>query len=176
MVLPFFSIRSKILLDQILHDRVEVDERFIDQGKGGLVDEGLRKHQFLPGAPGEVLAEHVLLVPELEKIEPPVRLCLKIGDLPNRTHKGEIFHRGEETRRRFLLGNNPDAVPHTDRVFSHIQPENCRRAAGRTYLPGQHLDHRCLAGPVRTEETEKCPLIHAERDVVNCRYIAIHLG
>src|SRR5512145_2671851 len=42
------GIACKVILDQVLHDRVEIGERFIDQGKGGLVDEGLGKHQFLP--------------------------------------------------------------------------------------------------------------------------------
>src|SRR5208337_2978956 len=169
----FLHVPDKELLDQVLHDRVEVDQRLIDQGKGGLVDECLREHQFLSGAPGEVLAEHVLLVRKVKVIEPEVCFFVDLRDLPDCSNKLQVLYCGQETGRGLLLRYDPHTGPHPDRVTDHFHSEHGRRAAGRFRLAGEHLDHRGLAGAVWAQQAKERSLFHREGHVVDCLYIAI---
>ena len=112
------------------------------RASSGLVDECLRKHQFLTGPPGEVLAEHVFLVGKVKEVKPPCGLFIDIGDLPYCAHELQVLGRRKKTRGRLLLGDDPDTLPDTDRIVLVVDPKHRCRAGSRPDLAGQHFYHR----------------------------------
>jgi hypothetical protein len=84
------------ILDRPLYDGVQVDQRLVDEGEPWFVEERLRKHQFLPGAPREVLAEDISFVLEVQQVEPAVAPLVDAVEVPDAGHEVEVLFGGEE--------------------------------------------------------------------------------
>ena len=106
---PPLHVLDQELLDLVLDDRIEVDERLVDQGEPGGMKKGLREHQFLARPPREVLAEDVPLVPEVQKVEPPLGGLFPPGKVPDGADEPEVFGGAVESYLREVKQSWPQA-------------------------------------------------------------------
>src|SRR3989339_1963113 len=101
--IAFLNIPQEKILHSTLEDRIEIDERFVDESESWLMQECLGEHELLTRPAGEILAEHPPLVLEIKQLEPGIADPIRICEIAYLRDEMEIFFRGEEARRSLLF-------------------------------------------------------------------------
>src|SRR2546425_5769397 len=149
-------LRQK-LLELPLVDRIEVDERVVQEDERWLVDERRAKHQLLSCPFREVFAQRRPALVQIEELEPMRDSFLEPIEFPNPADEVQVLVGRQVRWRRFHLGHDAHERLDLEWLLDDINIQDPRVSGGWAELPREDPQNRRLARPVRAEQAEEFP-------------------
>src|SRR3972149_1006383 len=147
-----------------LVDRVEIDERLVEEHEGRIMEERGREHELLARPFRQVLAEGRPLLFQIEEREPAFDSRLEGVHSAYPSDEVEVLPRGEVRRRRLDLGHDPDEGLHAQGLPDDVDAEDAGVSRARPELAREDPEERRLPRAVRAEESEELPRLDREVD------------
>ena len=169
------DVPEEKILELPLIDRIQVDERFVEEYERRIMKERRREHEFLARAFREILAEARSVLVEVEEIEPPRDPRLEGFQVANPTDEIQVLECSEVRGRGLHLRDDPHQGFDPQGLLHHVHVEDLRPAGRRPQLSGEDPQHRRLAGAVRPEETEELSGLDAQVDFLEGVRVTIPL-
>src|SRR3989441_11287953 len=154
--------------------RIEADRWFVHEHDLRLMQQRQRDLELLPHSRGKRL--HSILAPVVEsKVGQEVpRPLFPLGEALQLRLQPEVLP-GREVVIEDDLGSDPtDPLLHMHRIPTDVESCDPRLAFRHVGQASEQLDHRRLAGAVRTEETKHGPRGDLHVDMVDGRQLSVH--
>src|SRR3989475_9664346 len=136
------------------------------QGEGDL--------EFLTHARREGLHSILSAVLEAEVLEEVSGAVLPVGKALQLRLEPEVLPCGEVVVEDDLGRDPTDPLLHVHRIPADVESGDGRVAFRHVCEAGEHLEHRGLAGPVRTEKAEDRARGDVQSDVIDCGQLSVH--
>src|SRR3990170_6793675 len=147
---------------------VEANRRLVEEQELRVRDERHAQEDALAEPAGEIRAQLVLVLPQIELPEDLLRPLRRVraGHAADQAHEPHVVERGQHHLRAGLLREDGDALADRPRATDDLAPEDGRAPRRGHELRREDPQQRRLPRPVPPEKAEHLPLRDAEGDVL----------